>query len=329
MQSNKTIDLISIGNTITDLEFHVDESKLNALGIKKGSMNLIDHNKKSELISTLGSPVHQCSGGSAANSLFVANRFNLSTYHMGVIGNDPLADFTKSDYNSLNIQHSFNLTEVEGDSGCCLVLITPDGERTMMTYLGVSSQFQIGDHFDSIISEAKLILIEGYLLADDNVNELLNSTIIPLAKTHKTQLAITLSDAGLVDFFKSRFKTILDYGFDYVFANLDEAVMISGAQTIDEMIPFFMSVAIETVVTDAQNGAYTLINGTAFHHETTSKQPVDTTGAGDSFAGTYLSQRLTGESIEISGNRANEIASIVISNYGARPKALVQALHSI
>ena len=91
----KTIDLVSLGNTIVDLEFHIEEAQLNELGIEKGSMNLIDIDKKNQLLVTLGTPVHQCSGGSSANSLFVAKHFSLNTYHLGVVGNDELAKFTK------------------------------------------------------------------------------------------------------------------------------------------------------------------------------------------------------------------------------------------
>ena len=94
------------------------------------------------------------------------------------------------------INHSFDITETKGDTGCCLVLITPDGERTMLTYLGVSSDFNNGSHFDSVISNAKMILIEGYLLANDAVYQLILDVIIPSAKANNTQLALTLSDAG-------------------------------------------------------------------------------------------------------------------------------------
>ena len=321
MQHNKPIDLLGFGNTIVDIEYRVDEAMLNTLGIAKGSMTLINANQKQNLMDQLPQAVHKCSGGSVANSLYAASLFGLSTYHIGVIGNDDLAEFSKNDYNSNNIQHSFEELGVNGDSGCCLVLITPDGERTMLTYLGVSSSFQLNDHFYAIIPQAKVLFIEGYLLADDNVFDLLKNTIIPIAKNNDTKIAFTLSDAGLVGFFKDRFREFLALKCDLIFANLTEAKNISTLDSISDMHSFFDSIANEVIITDGQDGAYTLLNNQLTHHTTAALKAVDTTGAGDSFAGTYIAQRLQNKSIEESCTLANQAAGIVISNYGARPIA--------
>lgn len=321
MQHNKPIDLLGFGNTIVDIEYRVDEALLNTLGIAKGSMTLIDANQKQTLMAQLPQSVHKCSGGSVANSLYAASLFGLSTYHIGVIGNDYLAEFSKNDYNSNNIQHSFEELGVNGDSGCCLVLITPDGERTMLTYLGVSSSFQLNDHFYAIIPQAKVLFIEGYLLADDNVFDLLKNTIIPIAKNNDTKIAFTLSDAGLVGFFKDRFREFLALKCDLIFANLTEAKTISTLDSVSDMHSFFDSIANEVIITDGQDGAYTLLNNQLTHHTTSPLKAVDTTGAGDSFAGTYIAQRLQNKSIEESCTLANQAAGIVISNYGARPIA--------
>lgn len=321
MQHNKPIDLLGFGNTIVDIEYRIDEALLNTLGIAKGSMTLIDANQKQTLMAQLPQAVHKCSGGSVANSLYAASLFGLNTYHIGVIGNDDLAEFSKNDYNSNNIQHSFEELGVNGDSGCCLVLITPDGERTMLTYLGVSSSFQLNDHFYAIIPQAKVLFIEGYLLADDNVFDLLKNTIIPIAKNNDTKISFTLSDAGLVGFFKDRFREFLALKCDLIFANLAEAKTISTLDSVSDMHSFFDSIANEVIITDGQDGAYTLLNNQLTHHTTAALKAVDTTGAGDTFAGTYIAQWLQNKSIEESCTLANQAAGIVISNYGARPIA--------
>ena len=321
MQHNKPIDLLGFGNTIVDIEYRVDEAVLNTLGIAKGSMTLIDLNQKQTIMNQLPQAVHKCSGGSVANSLYAASLFGLNTYHLGVIGNDDLAEFSKNDYDNNNIKHSFNELAIEGDSGCCLVLITPDGERTMLTYLGVSSAFKLNNHFDVIIPQASILFIEGYLLADDNVFDLLKNTIIPIAKKNDTKIAFTLSDAGLVGFFKDRFNEFLALKCDFIFANLAEAKTISSHESITAIQSFFESIATESIITDGQNGAYTLLHNELTHHTTSALKAVDTTGAGDSFAGTYIAQRLQNKGVVESGKRANKAAGIVISNYGARPVA--------
>ncbi|MGA0242625.1 MAG: adenosine kinase [Candidatus Marinamargulisbacteria bacterium] len=322
MSLNKSIHLTSLGNTIVDLEYRVDEATLTALGIEKGSMSLIDTDKKHQLMSELGDPVHRCSGGSAANSIFVAQQWGLTTHHLGVIGTDELGEFTKNDYAESGILNDFDTTQTDGDTGCCLVLITPDGERSMLTHLGVSADFKPGAYLDNTISRSEWLFIEGYLLANDTVLDLINTTIIPLATQHHTKLILTLSDAGLVTFFKDRFLAFLNHPLAMVFANASEATAISGIHSFEPAL-FFN--APETIITDGKNGAKTITKTEIIHHQTTAIAPVDTTGAGDAFAGTYIAQRIQKNTIEISGQTANQLAAIVISHYGARPEALLSS----
>ena len=322
MQFNKTIDLLSIGNTIVDLEYRVTEEKLNALSVEKGSMTLIEKPAKDELLATLGSPVHQCSGGSTANSIYVASLFGISTGHVGVIGQDDLGAFTKTDYKNSTISTAFETTTVNGDTACCIVLITPDGERSMLTYLGESANFPTGHYINDMITSSRCVFIEGYLVASDHAFELIKSTILPVAAAANTAIAFTLSDAGLVSFFNDRFMTILDHGVDYLFSNLNEAKTISKASNLDDIMIALSRFSNEVIVTDGSTGAYSFTDNTTTVHPTVALTAIDTTGAGDAFAGTYLAQRLTDIAIDTAGKKANELAGTVISNYGARPAEL-------
>ena len=216
MPSTKNIDLLSLGNTIVDMEYQVSEETLEELGIEKGSMTLIDKEKRDELRSSLGDNVHLCNGGSAANSLFVSKQLGLQVHHLGVVGTDALSKFVIEDYDATGIKQSFKHTQIDGDTGCCLVLITPDGERTMLTYLGVSNQFKSVDELLPFIADSKQLFIEGYLIADDHCYELIHATIIPFAKENDTQIAFTLSDAGLISFFKERFERLVRMELDIV-----------------------------------------------------------------------------------------------------------------
>lgn len=326
MPLTKQIDLVSVGNTIVDLEYKVSDEKLTELNLEKGSMNLIDKIRRDELQASLGDNVHLCNGGSAANSLFVAKLMGLNVHHLGIIGDDPLARFVIEDYNASGISHSFETTRISGDTGCCFVLITPDGERTMLTYLGVSNQFKTTDFMINHIENAKHLFIEGYLVADDDSFELIKSDIIPMAKSHHTKLVFTLSDAGLISFFKERFDALIHLGFDIIFCNFQEAEAISGKSTLEELQAYFSKLSNEVIITDGEKGAYIIQNETLTHCSTTSITPVDTTGAGDSFAGSYLALRNDNASIETAGKKANDISGFVISNFGARPLELTHKL---
>lgn len=324
MPSNKTIQLLSLGNTIIDLEYRVSDDTLSQLSIEKASMTLIEKDQKDALISKLGTPVHQCNGGSTANSIYVASLFNISTGHLGVIGNDSLGAFAFDDYKKTAIKTSFDDTTVDGDTACCLVLITPDGERTMLTYLGKSAHFPAGNYIETMIGDSNCLFIEGYLLADDHAFNLIKTIVLPTAKATNTKIAFTLSDAGLASFFKERFMFILENKIDYLFANLGEAVTISEKNQLDDILESLATYSDEVVVTDGSKGAYTYANNECITHQTLPLTATDTTGAGDAFAGTYLAQRLQGKSIQESGERSNIIAGTVISNYGARPAELMQ-----
>jgi len=326
MQSTPLIDLLSFGNTIVDMEYHVSDDTLQLLGIDKGSMTLIDKDRRDELYQSLGDPVHLCSGGSVANSLFVSKQFGLNVHHFGAIGTDNLSQFIVEDYDSNGIQESFDHNTWDGDTGCCLVLITPDGERTMLTYLGVSNQFKDISAIKPLISSSSHVFIEGYLVSDDACYEAIISELIPFAKSTPAKLILTLSDAGLISFFSERFHHILNLGMDVVFCNRQEAATISGASSMNDIQAFFSPLSGETIVTDGDNGAHILINDSLITSPTTPIDPVDTTGAGDAFAGTYIAKRHRQASIEESAKQANRASGIVISNLGARPLALIHYL---
>jgi sugar/nucleoside kinase (ribokinase family) len=310
------------------MEYQVSESMLKDLGIEKGSMTLIDQQKRSELQAHLGDNVHLCNGGSAANSLFVSKQLGLNVHHLGIIGSDHLSQFVIEDYQANAIHQSFDQTKIEGETGCCLVLITPDGERTMLTYLGVSNQFKSVDALLPVIADAKQLFIEGYLVADDHCYDLICNHIIPTAKTHHTEIAFTLSDAGLISFFHDRFNAIVQMQLDIIFCNFQEACTLSTSNNIQDIQLFFAPLAKETIVTDGKNGAHIIHASGVTHCPTNPLQPIDTTGAGDAFAGTYLAQKLQAMPIEMAAKKANEISSVVISNFGARPLALVKHLLS-
>lgn len=323
MQStNKSIQLLTLGNTIMDLEFHIEDSKLLELGIEKQSMILIDKSRKDELLSKFGKEDNLCCGGSIANSLYIATKLGCKGHHIGVIGTDLIGEKTIQDYSNNNIGQSFNESKVNGDSGCCIVLITPDGERTMLTYLGVSSSFNSIDFIYPLIDQSERFFIEGYLLSDDSSYELILNNLIPYAKKMNIPILFSLSNAGLVGFFKSRFLAVLEKNIDIIFCNKSEAEAISDKNTPEEFQSFFNQYTKEVIITDGNNGAFAIEKEKITYFPTEPIIPIDSTGAGDAFAGAYISGMINDQSKETIGLLANKTAKIVVSQMGARPESL-------
>lgn len=323
MPSNKSIDVLGVGNTIVDLEYHVHEDQLTTLQVEKGRMMLIDRAKKEALMHTLGIPIHRCSGGSVSNSVFVAGQFGQRGHHLGVVGSDELGQFTQNDYLAQGIGHSFDTTSVEGDTACCLVLITPDGERTMLTYLGVSADFSKVVNHETILRDAKTIMIEGYLLADDTAFSSIESVIYPVCRDAGANVALTLSDAGVVGYVRDRFLTLLAPPIDFLFCNQSEAQALSRATDPDHVVAFFRDHAIgEVVITDGARGVTVITETEGIQVPTSPVKAVDTTGAGDAFAGAYIANRHQMVPIHEACVAAHRVAGMVVGHYGARPDAL-------
>jgi sugar/nucleoside kinase (ribokinase family) len=313
-----SIELLGLGNTIVDIEYKVTDRDLETLGVEKGGMTLIDTTQFKHLHHQLGMPIHRSCGGSVANSLFVAQLWGLATHHVGVVGSDELSDFVIDECRCYGISHSFEATKKPGDTGCCFVLITPDGERSMVTHLGLSSQFGSLELIRPLANQSQSLFIEGYLLADEAVFTEIITTALPMFPS--SSVILSLSDAGLASHFKERFMTIFEYGLGMIFCNFQEALSICNGNTIEDIELFFKPICKETIVTDGENGAYILSASDTIHVKTNPKPPTDTTGAGDAFAGTYLAHRQQGHSIEDSARMAHQVCSIVISHFGARPQ---------
>lgn len=321
MPFNKSIDILGVGNTIVDLEYHVHEDQLTALQVEKGRMMLIDRAQKESLMQALGAPIHRCSGGSVSNSVFTASQFGQRGHHLGVVGSDELGQFTRNDYLTQGIGHSFDTTSVEGDTACCLVLITPDGERTMLTYLGVSADFsKVVDH-ESVIRDANVVMIEGYLLTDDTAFESIESVIWPVCQDAGANRVLTLSDAGVVEYGRDRFLTLLSAPIHALFCNQSEAQALARATDPDHVVAFFRDHSVEEVViTDGAQGVTVITDTDVIQVPTSPVKAVDTTGAGDAFAGTYIANRHQMVPIHDACVAAHRVAGTVVGHYGARPE---------
>lgn len=314
------IDLYGIGNAIVDTDIEVEDSFLSDADLAKGHMTLVDSAQMSALVAKLGHPpMRKASGGSAANTIFAAQAFGLATAYTCRLADDENGRHFDQEMRAAGIQISA-LTETAQDgrrSGQCLVMVTPDGQRTMCTDLGVSSALEPSQVNASLLKTAKILYIEGYLASSEHsVETAVNG--YQIARTADTQIALTLSDVSMVSFFRDGLTAILGNGIDTLFCNAEEALAWANTDRLDIAITEMSDIAKEVYVTLGAQGARILSRTGMADVAGNPRRPVDTNGAGDMFSGACLAARLQGARPEDAARFANHAAAQIIMQFGAR-----------
>ncbi|MEY3385726.1 MAG: hypothetical protein RIR53_537 [Bacteroidota bacterium] len=311
--------LSGIGNALVDLEYRVTEDELATFGVQKGAMTLTDADRQREIIAQLGQrDVHRCSGGSAANSIIAFAQFGGKGAYCSVLGGDHYGDFYASEFRELGIELS--AASIKGETtGTCLVMITPDSERTLNTTLAVNAAFDRTHIREDVIRSSEWIYIEGYKLTDDNGAEAVDLALFH-ARKHGTSVAVSCSDGFIVDVFGDRLRSVLAHA-DLVFCNEREATALAGAEDGDEAFAALSSRFRNVVVTKGAEGSRVLWNGTTASAAAYAVTPVDATGAGDMYAGAFLYGVLHRYHPEYAARLASYASAQVVAQYGARLKA--------
>lgn len=319
VKTMKDYDLYAIGAALVDTEVEVTDNFLNEQAIDKGLMTLVDNFYQKKLINGLkenGAKFLRKSGGSACNSVVAAAQLGSKTYFGGKIANDEDGDLFASDLTNSGVSHSF--TPIDGEvTGKCLVMVTPDAERTMNTFLGVSNKFSKNEINYQIISRSKWFYVEGYLLTDNNRTDIIQEAV-KYAKNEGVNVAISLSDPFVAEQFSGNLKKIIGDGVDLIFCNKDEAMSFTASDTIDLAAKKLERYSEKFVITDGANGA-TVFDGFDLSKVSGVKVcPVDTNGAGDMFAGVFLHAISRGENFFNAATLANKAASMVVQCFGPR-----------
>ena len=318
MIETKKYSVTAIGNAMLDLVCEVPDRFLSQEGISKGIMNLVSRERSNNILK-LVRPIKETAGGSAANTISTLAQLGLKTGYIGKIADDPKGRVFKKDLldNSIFYKTDFLDKGYTEATGKCIVLITPDKERTMNTYLGATEFLTDVDIDEELIAQSEWLYLEGYRF-DGQKSKKAFYKAIEIAKKNKTKIAITLSDRFCVDRHRSDFIHLLNVSADMVFCNEDELKSLYQIEDIKKASEFIDDSINCLACTCAEKGAY-LFHGSSISEISTNKvAAVDTTGAGDSFAAGFLyglSKNLTFDKCATIGN---VIAGEVLKVYGPR-----------
>jgi len=309
-------DVLGVGHAIVDVLAFVDEEFLQNNNLAKGIMTLVDSKRSAEIYAQLGQTT-EISGGSAANTVAGITSLGGTAAYIGKVDNDELGKVFKRDMNGVGVAFDSPITTVGEATGKCLVLITSDAERTMLTSLGASHNLSMNYVDAALIKDSRVTYIEGYMWDDEGSISVIQK-IIQIAKAAGNKVAFSLSDPFCVSRHRDAFLKLLP-DVDILFANSDETKMLFDAD-LDESLQMLQGKSEISVVTDGINGAYVVSSTGRIHVETTPvSHLVDTTGAGDLFASGFLFGYAQGRSLEECAKLGNFAAGEIIQHRGARP----------
>tara|TARA_B100000029_G_scaffold347413_1_gene339748 strand:- start:972 stop:1952 length:981 start_codon:yes stop_codon:yes gene_type:complete len=310
------IDVYGVGNTLVDIQVQVSDELLASLGFAKGVMTLVDRDTQERVLGALGDlPRNQCAGGSAANTILGIAGMGGSTAYAGKVGDDDLGHFCLDDMraNRVTVDVPFS----DGPTGTCVVLITDDAQRTMLTCLGVSADVSPEDVDPSLIEQSRFVYVEGYLFSADSPRQAAMRAI-QLADASDAQLSLTVSDAFLVDGFRDQFLDLAKGPVDLLFCNEDEARSLLQHDDTTACARELGSWVPRVAITQGADGALLVENGRLIEVPGVPAEAIDTTGAGDMFAAGVLFGLAHGHNFEESARLAHQAAARVVSQLGAR-----------
>ena len=313
--------IICIGNALVDSLEQIEEFVIDELNLNKARMTLVDKERSNFLLQNMKNPIYEA-GGSAANTAYWISQLGGNAGFIGKISNDDLGKQFKSSLKDSGLNDYTVFESEDNQTGLCAIFITPDGERTMNTYLGAGEHLSVDDLHIDAIKEAKILYMEGYLWDKPSSK----SAFLNAAKINKESgglNSISLSDVFCVEMHRDSFISFIADDIDYVFCNEDELNSLTLQSSTNESFKYFeekFPKVKELICTLGSEGAVILKNGERHSFEATETRVVDKTGAGDFFAAGYLYGLQKEFSLDKSANFANKSAAHVISEIGVRPK---------
>lgn len=323
----KRLHVTGIGNALVDILARVDDAFLAENGVQKGIMQLIDTARATELYADMG-PAHEVSGGSAANTIAGLGMLGARAAYVGKVRDDQLGRIFAHDIRSLGVEYATSMPpEAPGESetGRCYVLVTPDGERSMNTYLGVSADLSPDDIDETQIAESDWIYLEGYRFDGFDSQEAFRKAIAA-AKAAGTKVSITLSDPFCIERWRPEFLRMAREEIDLLFANEHELQSLYETDDLDAACARAREEIPLTACTLGPEGVRILNKERDLTTPAAPATRVDATGAGDLFAAGFLYGLTHGADLETAGRMGCVAAGEVISHIGARPEADLKAM---
>lgn len=314
-----TVDLFAIGNALIDQEFKVSDEFLTAQHLQKGTMQLADGETQASLYQNLrDTQIYkgQASGGSAANTTVAFAALGSPAFYACRVGNDDLGHIYLNGLNEAGIQTTPKSIS-QGVTGTCMVLVSPDSERTMHTYLGITAELTDAQIDFEPLTTAQWLYIEGYLSTSDTARQAVKQAR-EIAKANGVKIALTLSDPAMVQYARTGLDEMIAEGVDLLFCNEQEALMYTHTETIDAALVKLKTLSQSVVITLASKGALISSNRETFTVPGRAIQAVDTNGAGDAFAGAFLYALNANLGFKTAAELAVLISSKVVSQFGPR-----------
>lgn len=312
-------DVVCVGNALVDVQAKVEDSFVAKHGPAKGGMRLVDAAQAEAIYHDLP-PAHETSGGSGANSIAVLASLGGKGGFIGRVAADELGAVFAHDLKAQGVAFAEAARDTAEPTGRCLIAVTPDGERTMNTSLGCNVNFGPADLSASMIESAKVLLLEGYLFDKPHSKEAFRAAV-KIAKAAGVEVALTLSAEFCVNFHRADFLQLLKEGVDILFANEEEIKALYQVDSFEDAARQVDAHCKVAVLTKGADGAYIRMKGETVQ---VAAEPgvkvIDTTGAGDAYAGGFLYGYTQGLDAATSGRIASICAAEVISHFGARPE---------
>ena len=307
-----------VGNALVDMEIETTEEFLKKSKIEKGLMTLVDEARQNELLSHVEGKVHKRScGGSAANTMIAISQLGGKAFYSCKVANDETGDFYFKDLVSNGLTTNLGSERAPGITGKCLVFVTPDADRTMNSFLGITETFSKNEVKEDDLAASEYLYIEGYLVTSET-GRAAALHAKKCAEKNSVKTSITLSDPGIVGFFKEGLKEMIGEGVDLLFCNEAEALSFTEKDDLNAAMEELKKHGTTLAVTRGPNGARIWDGEQIIEIEAPKVQAKDTNGAGDLFAGAFLYALTHGHSYFDSGKFACHCSSRLVTEFGAR-----------
>ena len=320
-----------IGAALVDTEIKVQDRELAQMNVEKGLMTLVDADRQAELISHLEGHLvkaSHASGGSAGNSMIATAQFGGPTFMSCKVANDADGDIYIADLEAAGVDHCLNGLREDGTTGKCLVLISPDAERSMNTHLAISETLSEEQLVPEAIAQSEYLYLEGYLVTSPS-GRAAAVKARQIAERTGVKTSLSFSDPGMVEFFRDGIQEMIGDRINLVFCNEAEALGWGQTDELEVAIDRMKQVADTFVITRGARGALTFDGETLAEIPPHQVQAVDSNGAGDMFAGAFLYAISRGEDFSTAGRFASLAAGKIVANYGPRlPAADYPALRA-
>jgi sugar/nucleoside kinase (ribokinase family) len=323
----KKYNVYGLGNALVDMEFEVSTELLNKLNIDKGVMTLMDEPQQNEIVRHLPEPCKQSCGGSAANTLVALSQLGGQGFYSCKVANDETGTFYLQDLLNSGLDTNLEINNrPSGITGKCLVLVTPDADRTMNTFLGITGNISEHELNFEALQNSQYLYMEGYLVSSPTAK----STALKakqIAEKAGVKISLSLSDANMVDYFKDGLLEIIGDGLDFIFSNEIESLKMAETGDLNTAIDYLKTISKGFAITRGPKGSLIFDGQEIIEIEPTKVKAVDTVGAGDMYAGAFLYGITNNLSFADSGKLASAASAYLVTSFG--PRLTTEELKSI